>query len=1000
MLARPKITTTSAARNYFEMDTYYLNNEFEQGSFYGKLKDEFGLGEFNLKDFDALLSARYPKTGKQLLKLKTKDVDQNGDRIKAACDLTFAADKSVSILYEILDEKGKEQIRQAFSRSVAKALDFTEANYATIKSRNDRNGKIGNGKMIFVRFDHSESRNNDMHLHQHALAINMTQDHQGNWRSMEYHDIMINHQLIGQIQRNAFATELQTLGYEIEITDPRHGTFALKNVDKELRQAFSTRSNDIKNEMKASEQISYKATHIAQKQTAQWKDKNKDRAAIQVENIEKLKAYGADIEVIKTTNHAQNIQTLNAQQVVDIAIIDLTDKQSVFGQEDVLKYALKLSLGAKGEVQEIQSGTAPKGLSIKEIQAAFRKYEALITIDAAKNQYTTQEIMKKEREIFSQQANKIFTVTQSKVTIEAAIKTFEKEKGFSLTDGQNKLVHTVLSSDKQFIIAQGVAGAGKSISLEIVRNLCHNQNRQIVAIAPTGTATDNLSKEANITESFTAAKFLQENGNGIKDAILIVDEAGMLGLRDTYALMEIAIKNNCKVIFSGDTNQKKSISQGDIFQGMQRAGFETIKLDEGNRQKTALLKKTIRQVLDKDLISALNTLENTTREIRNLHTRRDAVLEEYLKDRHNSLLITSTNADRQELNDAIRKHLVEQGEVTSSKEFDTRDIPTILELEKRSSLFYNEGQKVYLSKNIGVISAGREATVTAVNTTINSITLEFVTPTGKTITEEVNLSSRGTDLNQFTETRKAFGIGDQIITKKNDAKFGLKNGWIGTIADINGDTLTVQFEKEKKEVSLSKYRYIQHAYAITDFASQGKTTDKVIVVVDSRTASFNDFYTQITRAKYEAHIFTDNLEELRYRAEQDSIKLNATEIYQNKGIKDENKYSTGQCKAALYQSSDRKVGRSQEARSRNNMRILSSIPLAFNTQLTTLLLSANELTKLVEGAIQRAVHTMRRAGTSNLTIDDAGKKLTAVQRLIQNAKKQEQHQSMEQTWNL
>jgi len=251
MLARPKITTGSNARNYFEQDTYYLNNEFEQGSFYGKLKDDLGLNEFNLKDFDSLLKAQNPKTGEQLLKLNKKDLDKNGERKRAALDMTFSADKSVSILYEVSDEKTKKEIREAFSKSIDQALDFAETNYANSKSRDNLRGdNTAQAKLLFTRFDHSESRNNDMHLHQHCLMINMIQDINGEYKSIEFNQTMMNHQLIGQIQRNKFAQELQKIGIEVEITDVKVGSFALKNVKQETRDQFSTRSQDIKEEMK------------------------------------------------------------------------------------------------------------------------------------------------------------------------------------------------------------------------------------------------------------------------------------------------------------------------------------------------------------------------------------------------------------------------------------------------------------------------------------------------------------------------------------------------------------------------------------------------------------------------------------------------------------------------------------------------------------------------------------------------------------------------------
>jgi len=876
MLARPKIVTGNNARNYFEIDTYYLNNEFEQGSFYGKLKDDFGLSEFNLKDFDSLLKAQNPQTGEELLKLTKKDLDENGERKRAALDLTFAADKSVSILYEVSNEDTKQKIRDAFAKSIDSALDFAEANYSNAKSRDNIQGNnTAQSKLLFARFDHSESRNNDMHLHQHCLMINMIQDRNGEYKSIEFNQTMINHQLLGQIQRNEFAKELQKLGFEVEVTNAKNGTFSLKNVERNTREQFSTRSKDIKDEMKASGQTSYKSTHTAQKQTAKWKDKNKNREAIQEQNIQRLIEVGADIEKIQSKNSNLQVRELLEEDVVKIAFEDITDKKSVFKREDILKHSLKVALTTT--------------VSLEAIEKEFSKYKDLILLDD--NQYTTKEILQKEEYIFSKNENINFKITKNIEQINKAIKEFEEKNGFILKDGQNQLVNTLLTSDKQFIIAQGVAGAGKSTSFEIVNNIAEQTNRKIIALAPTGTATDNLSKEAGIKESYTVAKFIQENGADVKDALVIVDEAGMMGLKDTMSLLKLAEENNLKIVFSGDKNQKKSIQQGDIFTGMQRQGFETIYLNEGNRQKTDLMRDAVKSILDKDIVNALNLLKDTTSEITDSTKRLNKAQTEYLKDRNNSLLITTTNSDRKALNQSIRNCLIEQGKITQSKEFQTREIPSMSNLEKRSAIYYQTNEKIYLSKNIGSISAGREATITNIDIDLNTLTLEHKGK-NQTFTEIVDLSNDGDKLNLYKETKTELGIGDQIITKKNDTKLGLKNGQIGTIINISNNNVTVQINKKEVSFNTKQYPYIQHAYAITDFASQGKTTDKVIAVANSQCASFNDFYTQITRAKYEAHIITDNLEELQIRAKQDSVKLNATEILQQIKIQEEQKNMT------------------------------------------------------------------------------------------------------------
>jgi len=869
MLARPKITTSNAARNYFENDTYYINNEFEQGSFYGKLKDDLELKEFNLKDFDSLLLAKHPKTNESMLKLKKTDLDENGERKRSACDLTFAADKSISILYETLNEEGKTSLRKAFNRSIDKALDFAEENYSYAnykppeKKVKSFNGEKAQSKMLFTRFDHSESRDNDMHLHQHCLAMNFLKDKNDVWRAVEFNEIMKNHQLIGQVQRNEFSKELQKLGYEIEVSDIKVGSIKLRNVSKDLSNDFSSRSKAIKEEMVKSCQTSYKATHTAQKQTAKWKDKHKDREGIQEDNIKKLIKAGASIDFIQQKKENLQIKSLNPKEILDLAFEDITDKQSVFKREDILKQALKISLTSD--------------IDINDLQKEFLNYEELITINKEKNQYSTKEILEKEDFIFSKRENKSFNISNDKEYIDKRIKEFEKERRFELKKAQSELVHTILSGDSKYIVAQGVAGSGKSTSFTIINTVAIELDRRIVALAPTGTAVDNLSKEANIKESYTLAKFINEDGLDIKDALIVIDEAGMMGLRDTHKLFKIAERNNLKLVFSGDKNQKKSIQQGDIFTAIQKKGFKTVNLEEANRQKTEILKQAVSQILEKDITGALDSLKDTTKEITNSKERLEYAKNEYLKDRENSLLITTTNADRTSLNKSIRDELVNNKAITKSKTFNTREIPSMSALEKRSSLYYQEGEKVYLSKNMGSISAGREAIITEINQEMNTLTIEH-TFKNKIFTEIVDLTRAGISLNLFKETKSEFGIGDQVITKKNDRKLDLKNGEIGKIKAIKNDEIIITFENKEVTFNVKNYPYLQHGYAITDFASQGKTTNKVIAVANSQSASLNDFYTQITRAKFESHIITDNTEELQQRAALDSSKLNAREL--------------------------------------------------------------------------------------------------------------------------
>ena len=72
----------------------------------------------------------------------------------------------------------------------------------------------------------------------------------------------------------------------------------------------------------------------------------------------------------------------------------------------------------------------------------------------------------------------------------------------------------------------------------------------------------------------------------------------------------------------------------------------------------------------------------------------------------------------------IRDELLEQGKITNSAIFATREKPAMDNLEKRQARYYEEGQTIYLSSNIGKISAGREAIITSIDRENNTVAIQ------------------------------------------------------------------------------------------------------------------------------------------------------------------------------------------------------------------------------------------------------------------------------------
>src|SRR5207247_7457412 len=77
-------------------------------------------------------------------------------------------------------------------------------------------------------------------------------------------------------------------------------------------------------------------------------------------------------------------------------------------------------------------------------------------------------------------------------------------------------------------------------------------------------ATDTLRKES--TAAMTLPKLLSEpNARATLSArsVIVLDEAGAVGLDDMVRLFELARLRDCRVILSGDTGQHASVARGD-----------------------------------------------------------------------------------------------------------------------------------------------------------------------------------------------------------------------------------------------------------------------------------------------------------------------------------------------------------------------------------------------------------------------------------------------------
>lgn len=117
------------------------------------------------------------------------------------------------------------------------------------------------------------------------------------------------------------------------------------------------------------------------------------------------------------------------------------------------------------------------------------------------------------------------------------------------------------------------------------------------------------------------------------------------------------------------------------------------------------------------------------------------------------------------------------------------------------------------------------------------------------------------------ETRVAPGHRLQLkFNGKSKEGLPIANGELVTVRDVAADgSLTIVDDRLTVKTLSPQQRFFNRGYAVTSYASQGKTVDTVLVAdAGCRTATNrNQWYVSISRGRKRVIVFTDNKAELR-----------------------------------------------------------------------------------------------------------------------------------------
>ncbi len=141
----------------------------------------------------------------------------------------------------------------------------------------------------------------------------------------------------------------------------------------------------------------------------------------------------------------------------------------------------------------------------------------------------------------------------------------------TLRPEQKTAVLAVLESRDVAFNINGAAGAGKTATLKEVQRGLTEARRSVVAVAPTASAVEEL-KKVGFRDAMTVARLLADPKEQAQLAgqVLIIDEAGMVGSKDMAELIRLAKSKGARILYSGDTAQIKSVSEGDALRVIER----------------------------------------------------------------------------------------------------------------------------------------------------------------------------------------------------------------------------------------------------------------------------------------------------------------------------------------------------------------------------------------------------------------------------------------------
>jgi conjugative relaxase-like TrwC/TraI family protein len=891
MLTISKALNASQAATYHTKDfgsetqSYYAKDDALLGEWQGELADRFGLaGAVSKADFMALANGQNPQTGEQMVKHRIASEQTNPDgsitktvEHRAGWDATFSAPKSVSLTALV---GGDESVCLAHRKAVAAAL--SELERYTQARIGGNNPAEQTGRFVAAKFEHDTARPVDGYaapqLHTHAVIFNVTAREDGSTRALQERAFFESQSYATAVYQSHLMYMLRELGYELE--RGRSGAPEIRGYSQEYLDASSPRSEKIKEHLERNGLKGPEAAEIAAHATREKKQDVTKEQVLQAHR-EVAAEFGNQASRVVAEARQRSIEqgvrqpsSVRAQEAMTFARDHLFEREAVADERAIMTAALRRSMG-EATFSEVRDQ-----FSAGREQGQFRTV-AQRTYDSAQR-YTTPETLAAERANIQQVRKGRHALapmmTEREAFAQADTRSF-------LNDAQRRVVHEVLTSTDRVHGLQGLAGSGKTASLETIREGAEAKGYKVEGFAPTSRAAGQLREagiEANTLQSFLARKVEDTQG---RRHLYMLDESSLVSSKQMRDFLQ-KLSPEDRVLVIGDIRQHQGVEAGRPFEQMQQAGMQTSQLDQIMRQKDAELLKAVRHLAIGETEKGVQLLAQQGRvtEVKNGADRIATIAKDYAAQPENTIVVSPDNRSRQQINEAIRVELKSTGQLSpDSREFQTLAHRSDLTGAGRTwAALYNAGDVIRYESGSKALGFERdsEARVISVEARTNTLTVQ------KQDGEQVSYDpKRLYGVNVFEERCRDFSLGERIQFTSANRDLAIANRDLGTVTTLEERSITVRMDgKAGRKVTFdpTEFRQLDHGYAVTSHSSQGLTADRVIANIDTDSSrsliNHRLAYVAISRAARDARIYTNNADTLGERLATDVSKSAALDL--------------------------------------------------------------------------------------------------------------------------